>query len=934
MSRTVLTAADFSEGIIKNVKSSLITENEVDRVLGPQQMIPNILHLIKLINDPHSSQLVDRHEKYVRRLCGHIKARGGVLLSELVDLFRAIELLSNRVDENIIYGECLIEMVQLMGGALLKAKTSDEQKYRKIAIEALEQLALLLRIPFLNVRKTVIRALFHFWEQRPQPVELRRCNHGPGRDHKAAVYRNCSKEFQELVIEESKVVQTLVQSTPLLDPLDKLAALRVLEQLTQNSAKNSLSTISTGGAQVVALMLAEADKKNVPMLIDILWNCIQNSKDKTEIVNQLSSLTSITSINSAFMRLMKESHSKSEKETRNDLLVLITQIAQYNPSAPFVETSFLSEIIKFGCSNERNLTNSELDFEFLRMLLTCASILTEDGAALRYLQDGPLLKYLMLPVQRLDEQQVRSRSLYQWSSSQKEELQLLSLQLVTKIAPKIGDKFLELNGPNALMAFLFWSFQTDYSGHGNSILGTGGRGSARAQCRFALRCIRSLCTPTRDPFDETDDDSNRGDEVQIIHGFVEEGIIDLLLLTLSNVNNINTDQEYLYIEDDQIDLEIQEDMLVIISLIADINQKELVATNLIDILIFYLKDLPGKVVNGIRRQQLLLSVIDCIFSAILGYEDAEIKFLELEGAFLLIDLLDTLPHEMHGVVLTCLIELTENPKTMSHFMTWRSSKVEVGQPPVTLAGLLIKLWKDEEKRIGCQRGPRGELSNICYPMAGTSQIQATKDLKQPSPALSEIGDNCRVKIYCLMWRIGFNDQLPGVDTEDYVTLALIEKYYDFKVSEVWNEIINELEHDNIKLIDADGEAAETIKQAQSERARGIQNLQDQLKEAKMMQDKQDEQNLFEKIREKYRQSGRMIQRWHEYIERTSNYDKLLQAKKNMGRQINQSKIRSKNARKTIQHKNRLELNTTTFQGRRITIESTPSAITRTPDPKY
>lgn len=83
-------------------------------------------------------------------------------------------------------------------------------------------------------------------------------------------------------------------------------------------------------------------------------------------------------------------------------------------------------------------------------------------------------------------------------------------------------------------------------------------------------------------------------------------------------------------------MEIQEDMLVIISLIADINQKELVATNLIDILIFYLKDLPGKVVNGIRRQQLLLSVIDCIFSAILGYEDAEIKFLELEGAFLLI----------------------------------------------------------------------------------------------------------------------------------------------------------------------------------------------------------------------------------------------------------------------------------------------------------
>ena len=49
---------------------------------------------------------------------------------------------------------------------------------------------------------------------------------------------------------------------------------------------------------------------------------------------------------------------------------------------------------------------------------------------------------------------------------------------------------------------------------------------------------------------------------------------------------------------------------------------------------------------------------------------------------------------------------------------------------------------------------------------------------------------------------------------------------------------------NKKFSDADSEAAETIKQAQSERAKGIQNLQDQLKEAKIMQDKErDEKTL-------------------------------------------------------------------------------------------
>ena len=68
-----------------------------------------------------------------------------------------------------------------------------------------------------------------------------------------------------------------------------------------------------------------------------------------------------------------------------------------------------------------------------------------------------------------------------------------------------------------------------------------------------------------------------------------------------------------------------------------------------------------------------------------------------------------------------------------------------------------------------------------------------------------------------------------------------------------------------------------------------------------------------KIREKYRQSGRLIARWYEYIERTSSYSKLEEAKKEMTKQINQSKIRSKNEKKTIHHKNRLDLNTTTFQ---------------------
>merc|ERR1712123_488110 len=806
--------------------------------------------------------------------------------------------MSFTLKNNLVYGECLIEFINLMGGALLKSKTSDEQQYMRVAIDAMEQLALLLRVPFLNVRKSIIETILSFWEQRPN-VPIRRVGGGGSGRGGAGMYRTCSKEFHEAVIEHSKVVSTLVQAMPLLQPDEHILALVVLEQLTRNSAANVASIVSCRGAQLIALLLPEAHKSHVPMLIDILWHCVQHAQDKTKCIEQLSARTSISALNAVFERIMKSAHSKAEKETRNDLLVLMTQLARHNPSAPFVETSFLREIISFGCSGERNLKATKL------------------------------LDYLLLPVQQLEERKKETRSLYQWSGAQKEELQLLSLQLLTKLAPRMKDKFVEQNGCQLLMSFLFWSFQTDYMGHGNSILAMGGRGSARAQCRFCLRCIRSLCTPLQED-----------DATGIIEGFVNEGIADLLLLTLSNVNGIDQDpasNSFVYIEDDHIDLEIQEDMLVILSLVADINQKEMMNSNLIPILVYYLRTLPGRVVNGVRRQQLLLSVLDCIFSAVLGHEEAEIAFLEKEGAFLLIDLLEHLPQEMHSVVLTALIELTENPASMTHLMTWRSSQAAKGdQPPLTLVQLLVKLWREEEKRIGAHRGSTGQLTNVDYPMAGAAQIHQSTNHNQSelSPALAEMGENVRAKIYCLMFRIGFNDQLPGVTTGDYVTLALIEKYYDFKVSEVWNEVIDELTQEGISLIDADSEAAETIKQAQSERAKGIQNLQDQLKQAKIMQDKADEQFLFEKIREKYRQSARLTARRYDYIERTSNYSKLEAAKAEMSRQIEQSKTRSKENQKTINHLNRVELNTTTFQGRHMYVESTPSAITRTPDPQY
>ena len=49
MSRTVITAEDFTAGVIEGVQTTLITENEVNQVLS-NQITPNITHLIKLLS--------------------------------------------------------------------------------------------------------------------------------------------------------------------------------------------------------------------------------------------------------------------------------------------------------------------------------------------------------------------------------------------------------------------------------------------------------------------------------------------------------------------------------------------------------------------------------------------------------------------------------------------------------------------------------------------------------------------------------------------------------------------------------------------------------------------------------------------------------------------------------------------------------------------
>lgn len=91
---------------------------------------------------------------------------------------------------------------------------------------------------------------------------------------------------------------------------------------------------------------------------------------------------------------------------------------------------------------------------------------------------------------------------------------------------------------------------------------------------------------------------------------------------------------------------------------------------------------------------------------------------------------------------------------------------------------------------------------------------------EPSRAILDLIDNMRSKIYGFFCKIGFGE-LPGLKEQDYVTLCIIENFLDFKLGEIWQEILTEVDMEGFKLIATDNEATDTILRAAEERALGI-----------------------------------------------------------------------------------------------------------------
>ncbi|XP_009999886.1 PREDICTED: uncharacterized protein C7orf63 homolog [Chaetura pelagica] len=858
---------------------------------GAQLKSVDLSHVIKLLKDSESKDLEKEQLKTLKKVVKHFE--NGLPLKDLAQIIEILNLCAEKVNEQEAFTEPLCELIKICGLPFQKKKLSDEVSYSVTVSKSIAQLGYLMRVPSSQVRIQICKCVISFYNMK-LPRKL------------LSGYQPTSANYKIQMAELGGLAETLVLSLALVENqlTEKLWVLKALQHLS-TSGVNCRLMMKAQAASRLCLYLNGVDPSGqlVFRSSEILWNLLENTS-KEEVINQLSSLECVHALKEVFVDLLLRGFRHYDRQLRNDLLVIATLLAE-NPAAPMIESGFTKLLIVLGTFTEVKIPNPLLkglkltysyeDFEMKKLLFNAIGVLSKDPCAVRLLSENdviPAFLYYVKPNPK--------PGFPEWSAAQYEELQLHAIAILASVAPVLVNKYLSCQGNTLLLVFLEWCIGQDpFFGQGNSFHGTGGRGNKVAQMRYSLRVLRSVV-------------SLYDNAVNV--NLCDQGAIGQLLDVLKYAADKCKERE------DAILLEIQADIFFVLSVLCenDLHRKELFSYEGVDILIPFIQMDPKKFHSGLGHLHLLFGALDCLWSCVIGCYIAEDYFLEKQGIFLLLDLLALKQKNLYNIILGILIEFCDNPKTTLHISTWRGEKDQ------TAANLLVQLWRQEELELGVKRDQYGRIVDIKRPIATSFQKQQEVipiPASCPSFAIVEVSENIRAKLYYLLYKLGFGN-LPGLSAKDFVTLAVIQHYIDFKVGEVWSELRAELKEE-FRPVLSDEEALEVISEIMEGTGRMVAAFQTEVLESQHHQEIKEEEKAYRKIQAIHKQREMVNKSWQNFLTRTSNYEALKKAKRLQEKSIEDTRSKSKTQNRTAHSTDIKGLNTTIGSGRLVTVESTP-----------
>ncbi|XP_032909535.1 cilia- and flagella-associated protein 69 isoform X1 [Catharus ustulatus] len=858
-------------------------------------------HVITLLKGSGSKDLEDEQLKTLKKVVKHFE--NGIPLKNIAQITEILNLCAEKMNEQEAFTEPLCGLIKLFGLPFLKQKSSDEVNYSVEVSQSIAQLGYLMRVPSSQVKIRICRSIVSFYN-----IEL------PGK--LLSGYQPTNANYKIQMAEEGGLAEALVSSLALVENqlTETLWILKTLQHLS-TSEISCRQMVKAQAASRLCLYLNGADPSGQLMFrsSDILWSLLEKAS-KEEVVNQLSSLECVLALKEVFVHLVTRGFRHDDQQLRNDLLVIATLLAE-NPAVPMIESGFAKLLIVLATFTEVKLPNplvkgfkltySNEDFEMKKLLFNIIGILSKDQSAVQLLSENHVMPALLYYV-KVNHQKP---GFLDWSAAQYEDLQLHAIAVLASVAPALVDKYLSCQANTLLLVFLEWCIGQDpFFSLGHSFHGTGGRGNKLAQMRYSLRVLRSVV-------------ALYDDAVSI--NLCDQGAISQLLDILKFAADKSKEKEGTIL------LEIQADVLFILSVLCehDVHRKELFSCGGIDILIPFFKMDPRNLYSGLGHSCLLLSALDCLWSCVVGCCIAEDSFIEKQGIFLLMDLLALKEKNLCNIILGILVESSDNPKTTLHMSIWR------GKRDQTAANLLIQLWRQEEVDLGVKRDQYGRIVDTKRPIVTSFQKRQKVipvPASCPSFAIMEISESIRAKVYSLFCKLGF-ENLPGLSAKDFVTLAIIQRYIDFKIAEVWSEICAEIKEE-FRPVTADERALKVISAISENTGEAVVALQTEVLEIEDHHKIQEEKETYNEIQATQTQRELINKSWENFLTRTSNYEALKKAKILQETLIDASRTKLKIYNEQDYSTDIPNLHITIGPGRVVTAESMPCQHTEGPLP--
>jgi len=71
------------------------------------------------------------------------------------------------------------------------------------------------------------------------------------------------------------------------------------------------------------------------------------------------------------------------------------------------------------------------------------------------------------------------------------------------------------------------------------------------------------------------------------------------------------------------------------------------------------------------------SVLDCLANSAFGNKRSEMHFLDIDGVYVLLDLIENCEYTIKRLALSCLCTILENTKSFQSFVEWNSKKTSI-----------------------------------------------------------------------------------------------------------------------------------------------------------------------------------------------------------------------------------------------------------------